>query len=92
MSLSPETARLEATGEQVPVESVAVGAVLAVRPGEAVPIDGVVQAGQSSVDESSLTGEARPVSKRAGDSVFAGTVNAAGTRPAARLEERQLAG
>ncbi|CAI5469239.1 unnamed protein product [Closterium sp. Yama58-4] len=63
---------------QVPVEDVAVGTLLAVRPGALVPVDGVVQSGASSVDESSLTGESLPVFKDVGAPVWAGTINTTG--------------
>lgn len=78
MSLSPETAVIESSGMQVPVETVEVGTLLAVRPGETVPIDGIVENGSSTVDESSLTGESVPVKKEKGDQVFAGTINMTG--------------
>eukprot|EP00271_Cylindrocystis_brebissonii_P004557 TRINITY_DN1629_c0_g1_i1.p1 TRINITY_DN1629_c0_g1~~TRINITY_DN1629_c0_g1_i1.p1 ORF type:complete len:1784 (-),score=241.51 TRINITY_DN1629_c0_g1_i1:1322-6673(-) len=78
LSLAPETAVLADSGRTVRVEEVAVGTLLAVRPGAAVPVDGVVESGQSSVDESSLTGESIPVKKATGDLVFAGTINTAG--------------
>ena len=71
----------EGGGEGVsecPVEDVLVGALVRVRPGAQVPLDGTVEAGNSAVDESSLTGESRPVVKAIGDRVFAGTVNGAG--------------
>jgi Cd2+/Zn2+-exporting ATPase len=77
MSLKPETAELQ-TGETVPVEQVEVGTVVSVRPGEKVPLDGVVIGGSSTVDESNLTGEARPVSKKLNDTVSGGTVNNGG--------------
>eukprot|EP00897_Mesotaenium_endlicherianum_P001465 jgi/Mesen1/1346/ME000013S00841 len=78
MALSPSVAVLAATGEEVPVEDVPVGARLAVRPGAAVPIDGTVTRGASAVDESSLTGESVPVLKEAGAEVWAGTINTTG--------------
>ena len=64
--------------EEVPVENVPIGALVRVRPGAQVPLDGAVEAGTSAVDESSLTGESRPVAKTVGDRIFAGTVNGAG--------------
>ncbi|MCX7893423.1 MAG: heavy metal translocating P-type ATPase [Burkholderiales bacterium] len=63
---------------EVPVESLVKGDVFVVRPGDGVPVDGEVIEGESSVDESMLTGESLPVGKRAGDRVFAATVNAHG--------------
>ena len=81
LGLAPKTARrLAADGSEadVPLEQVAVGDRLRVRPGEKVPVDGVVLEGASAVDESMLTGEPIPVSKRSGDRVSAATVNGTG--------------
>jgi P-type Cu+ transporter len=63
----------------VPVEKVEVGDVIVVRPGEQVPVDGVVVAGESAVDESMITGESIPVTKRNGDEVIGATVNKTGS-------------
>jgi Cu+-exporting ATPase len=78
--LRPATARLILNdGERdVPVESVAPGDTILVRPGEKIPVDGVILSGATSVDESMLTGESLPVEKRAGSSVIGGTVNSDG--------------
>jgi Cu+-exporting ATPase len=78
--LQPKVAHLMRDGRavDVPLEQVAVNDVFVVRAGDAVPVDGIVQSGESSLDESMLTGESRPVAKRAGDRVFAGTVNGDG--------------
>src|SRR5205085_9939093 len=62
----------------VPVERVRVGDLVLVRPGEQVPVDGVVVAGESAVDESMLTGESVPVDKRPGERVAGATLNQAG--------------
>ncbi len=81
LGLSPKTAhRLDASGAEadVPLESLAVGDRVQVRPGEKIPVDGVVLSGQSSVDESMLTGEPLPVEKRLGDHVVGATVNQTG--------------
>ncbi|MGE4554288.1 MAG: heavy metal translocating P-type ATPase, partial [Desulfovibrionaceae bacterium] len=77
MDLSPEQAtRLVGDRQnEVPLAEVRVGDVLLVRPGERVPVDGVVLSGRSSVDESMLTGEPIPISKAEGDEVSAGTLN-----------------
>ncbi|MBS0377195.1 MAG: heavy metal translocating P-type ATPase [Proteobacteria bacterium] len=81
LGLSPKTAhRLGPLGqeEDVPLESLVVGDRLQVRPGEKVPVDGVVLSGQSSVDESMLTGEPLPVKKHMGDHVVGATINQTG--------------
>ncbi|ONM20577.1 Cadmium/zinc-transporting ATPase HMA2 [Zea mays] len=75
MSMVPPTVVLAQTGEVVGVRDVGVGAVVAVRAGEVVPVDGVVVDGQSEVDESSLTGESFPVPKQPQAEVWAGTMN-----------------
>jgi Cd2+/Zn2+-exporting ATPase len=62
----------------VPVEEVQIGDVLAVRPGERVPLDGTVSGGSSEVDQSPITGESLPVGKAAGDAVYGGTINRGG--------------
>jgi Cu+-exporting ATPase len=81
LGLAPKTARrLEADGREVdvPLEHVAPEDRLRVRPGEKIPVDGVVLEGASAVDESMVTGESIPVEKRPGDPVIGGTVNATG--------------
>lgn len=80
MALRPKTATIMMDGREkvVPLSSVAVGDEVVVRPGEAIPVDGVILAGDSSIDESMLTGEPIPVDKRPGDSVAAGTINGEG--------------
>lgn len=90
MELSPEEARVKVDGREatVPVESVAVGAMVVVRPGERIPVDGEVVAGRTTIDQSAITGESAPIPKTTGDAVFAGTINQQGyveitaTRPA----------
>ena len=81
LELGAKEARLVVDGEErtVPVESVRVGDVLRVRPGEKIPVDGEVAQGGSAVDESMLTGESVPVDKRPGDKVVGATVNAHGS-------------
>ena len=81
MDLRPPTAHLlDYAGEivEVPIEQVAVGDRLAVRPGEQIPVDGDIISGATEVDESALTGESMPVEKAPGDSVATGTLNGTG--------------
>lgn len=82
LQLAPTTARrVDASGNEtdVPLADVPVGDRLRVRPGEKVPVDGTIAEGSSAVDESMLTGEPMPVTKRAGDEVIGGTVNTTGS-------------
>lgn len=82
IDLAPKRARIveaDGTEAEVPVESIALGATVIVRPGESIPVDGVVLEGTSAVDESALTGESIPVEKRPGDTVNAATVNRTGS-------------
>lgn len=81
MKLRPDEANLEAENGQVSrvaVESLLVGQIVVVKPGEKIPVDGSVLSGISAVDQSSMTGESVPVDKAVGDGVFAGTVNGHG--------------
>ncbi len=80
MELGAKTARVIENGNErdVAIEQVAVGDTVLVRPGEKVPVDGVLVQGASSVDESMLTGESLPVDKTSGDNVFGATINLAG--------------
>lgn len=82
LDLAPNTARRvheDGTEEDIPLEHVQVGHLLRIRPGEKVPVDGIVTDGESSVDESMITGEPIPVSKIADDRVIGATVNGNGT-------------
>ncbi len=82
LDLAPPTARriqTEGTEETVPLAAVRVGDRLRVRPGEKVPVDGVLREGHSAIDESMLTGEPLPAEKQPGDPVTGGTVNTTGT-------------
>ena len=89
MRLQPRTARVERDGVEleVDVDAVRHGDVVSVRPGERLPVDGVVVAGESYVDESMITGEPIPVAKRIGDAVTGGTIN---TNGAMRFEARAV--
>ncbi len=80
LKLVPETARIVRDGQEVevPVEQVQVGDIIAVRPGEKVPVDGIVTDGRSYVDESMITGEPVPVEKTEGTGVTGGTLNTTG--------------
>ena len=81
MGLQAKTARVIRNGaeEDIPIEDVEVGDVVVVRPGEKVPVDGKMIEGNSSLDESMLTGESLPVEKKAGDYVIGATINKFGT-------------
>jgi len=80
LGLQPRVAHLVRDGveSEVPVESVRVGDIIVVRPGERVPVDGVVVEGASAIDQSAITGESIPVEKTVGDGVIGATVNASG--------------
>ncbi len=81
LGLAPKTARRirdDGTEEDIPLSNVHVGDQLRVRPGEKVPVDGIVVEGSSALDESMLTGEPLPVSKRAGDKLIGATMNTSG--------------
>ncbi|MDR1775244.1 MAG: heavy metal translocating P-type ATPase [Actinomycetes bacterium] len=90
MGLAPQTATLiDTQGEEheVSIADVLPGDLVLVRPGEKVPVDGVVRTGKSAVDESMLTGESMPVGKQAGDTVYAASLNTAGSL---RVEARAV--
>ena len=80
MDLSPKTAVVVRGGEEVtvPIEAVKVGDRFVVRPGDSIPVDGIVAEGESAVNESALTGESVPVEKNVGDAVSAATINTSG--------------
>jgi P-type Cu+ transporter len=81
LKLRPETARVLRDGgeREIPIDQVVVGDLVRVRPGDRVPVDGIVVDGASAVDESMLTGESLPVDKARGDRVIGATINANGT-------------
>lgn len=80
MKLASETALIEEGGEQrlVPVKAVKPGDIFIVKPGDSIPVDGIVEDGSGAVNEAALTGESMPVDKAVGDSVSAGTMNTFG--------------
>ncbi|MGI6731646.1 MAG: heavy metal translocating P-type ATPase [Anaerovoracaceae bacterium] len=77
MGLAPKTAVVIRDGKeyQVPIDEVQIGHVILVKPGEKIPVDGVVLEGNTSIDESMLTGESIPIEKKAGDPVYAASIN-----------------
>lgn len=81
MGLQPKTVRVSMDGVEmeIPIARVKVGNVILVRPGEKIPVDGIVTSGNSFVDESMISGEPVAVEKRAGEKVFAGTINQKGS-------------
>ena len=81
MDLAPKTATVLRDGAEaeIPVEEVRVGDRVAVRPGQSIPVDGVIVEGTSAVDESALTGESLPVDKGPGDKVAAAAINKSGS-------------
>jgi len=80
MGLQPRTARVVREGKEhdIPIEEVESGDLIVVRPGEKIPVDGVLRSGYSSIDESMLTGESLPVDKKTGDPVIGATINKTG--------------
>lgn len=80
MELRPEDALVERNGVElrVPINEMELGEVAIVKPGDRLPVDGIIMAGTSAVDQASITGESIPVEKQIGDEVFAGTMNGAG--------------
>jgi Cu+-exporting ATPase len=82
LGLAPNTARIvreDKSEEDIPLENVQVGDVLRIRPGEKIPVDGIVTDGKSNIDESMVTGESIAVEKKEGDKVIGATVNATGS-------------
>ncbi len=80
LALAPDTAEVQqqAGWQTMPVKSVELGAIVRIKPGERVPLDGVVTAGNSTINQAPVTGESIPVDKAVGDAVFAGTINETG--------------
>ena len=82
LDLTPETAEIrqaDGSWQTFPVNSVVLDAVVRIKPGARIPVDGVIAIGSTSVDQASVTGESIPVDKAPGDAVFAGTINATAT-------------
>jgi len=81
MGLSPKTARVVKNGKEidVPIEEVLIGDIVRVRPGEKIPVDGIIVEGESSIDESMITGESMPLEKIKGDTVIGATINKSGS-------------
>jgi Cd2+/Zn2+-exporting ATPase len=80
LSLVPPTARVRRDGKEIeiPAEEVRVGDTVIVKPGERIPVDGIIRQGEASVNQAPVTGESIPVEKRAGDDVYVGTLNETG--------------
>lgn len=80
LSMVPKTATIIRDGAEteVPIENVQIGDIFAVKPGESIPVDGVIIDGETAIDESAITGESIPVDKTEGDSVTAATINSSG--------------
>jgi Cd2+/Zn2+-exporting ATPase len=72
---APKTAILKSSGESVPIDKIAIGTIVQVRPGEMIPMDGRIVLGDTTVDEAAITGEPIAKDRRPGDTVFAGTLN-----------------
>lgn len=81
IGLQPKTARIIVgdVEKDIPIEEVSVGDIIVVRPGERIPVDGVIVDGSSSVDESMLTGESMPIDKQAGDAIVGASINKLGS-------------
>jgi Cu+-exporting ATPase len=81
MSVQPKTAQVKRDGQfqEIPVEKVVHNDVVFVRPGERIPVDGIIESGETAIDESMMTGESMPVFKKAGDPVIGGTINTTGS-------------
>lgn len=78
MRLAPDTAILADSGREVPIQSLKLGDLVLIKPGQRVPVDGIVTKGESSVNEAMLTGESMPVEKREGSEIIGGSVNGNG--------------
>lgn len=77
VSKSPKTAQVK-DGAELPIDQVPVNTIIQVKPGDMIPLDGIIESGETAVDEAAITGEPIPVDKHIGNSVFAGTLNKTG--------------
>ena len=96
MALAPREATVRRNGQSqvLPLEDIALGDVLLLRPGDKIPLDGTVESGTSEVNEAPMTGESLPVPKASGDAVYAGTINGHGALDVvvtARVRDTRLA-
>ncbi|WPR70542.1 cation-translocating P-type ATPase [Flavobacterium sp. NG2] len=78
VSKAPKTAFVKTENKTIPIDKIAVGAIIQVKPGEMIPLDGEIISGETTVDESAITGEPIPKDKHKGDNLFAGTLNKEG--------------
>lgn len=78
VSKSPKTAVIKAIGEAAEIDTIPVGTIIAIKPGDLIPLDGKITSGETAIDEAAITGEPIPKDKRRGDQVFAGTLNKSG--------------
>jgi Cu+-exporting ATPase len=81
IGLQPKRARVVRNGQEmdVPMEEIVLGDIVIVRPGEKIPVDGIIKEGYSSIDESMVTGESLPIEKKVGDTIIGATINKTGT-------------
>lgn len=78
VSKSPKAAVVKAIGEAVAIDTIPIGTIIAIKPGDLIPLDGEIASGETAIDEATITGEPIPKDKRRGDQVFAGTLNRSG--------------
>ena len=78
VSKSPKTATLKESGKETPIDQIPIGSVIQIKPYDQIPMDGVVMSGETTIDESTITGEPLPKDKHEGDEVYAGTINKSG--------------
>jgi len=80
MEMTPEVAVVKTDGgwQEMPAAEIKIDAIVRVKPGERIPLDGIITSGQSSINQAPITGESMPVEKKSGDAIFAGTINERG--------------